>query len=81
MTAREQREAHCLSRFGKLAVFYLLLTGLFIQGSAALTSYSRQELWDIGLHNFNCFIVDLQLYPQDLLNNEGCPLFPAGRKC
>lgn len=58
--ARHQR----LPTFCKYAVFCLLLTGLFTQNSTALTSYSRQELLDVGLYNSNCFITDLQLIPE-----------------
>lgn len=53
-----------ISTFCKYAVFCLLLTGLFTQNSTALTSYSRQELLDVGLHNSNSFITDLQLIPE-----------------
>jgi len=64
MAAREQREAQCLSRICYLAVFHLLLTGLFIQNCSALLFYNRQELLDISTGNSDSFIADLRLIPE-----------------
>ncbi|KAK0143190.1 hypothetical protein N1851_018682 [Merluccius polli] len=50
--------------FAKIVVFHLLLIVLFTQNSTALTSYSRQELLDIGNYNTDNFITDLQLIPE-----------------
>ena len=61
MAACAQRQAQCLSRFCKLAVIYLLVLSLFTPNSFAYLSYTHQELLDIGLHNSDNFIGDLQL--------------------
>ncbi|KAL0149261.1 hypothetical protein M9458_055495, partial [Cirrhinus mrigala] len=57
MAARTHREAH-------FAVFYLLISGLFVQNSSAFTSYTRQELLDIGLYIPDGFISNYRLVPE-----------------
>lgn len=59
-----QNKAQHLSWCCNLVVFFLLLTGLFTQNSAAFTSYSRQELLDIRAYNLGSFIAKLQLIPE-----------------
>ncbi len=64
MAARTQREAQRLSSFCNFAVFFLLISGLFALNSFALTSYTWQELLDIGLHFSNSFITNPRLIPE-----------------
>ncbi|KAL0149225.1 hypothetical protein M9458_055459, partial [Cirrhinus mrigala] len=64
MAARTHREAQCLSSFCSFAVFYLLISGLFVQNSSAFTSYTRQELLDIGLYIPDSFISNYRLVPE-----------------
>ncbi|KAG7473935.1 hypothetical protein MATL_G00101130, partial [Megalops atlanticus] len=62
MAVRAQREAQRLPRICKLAVVFLLVSGLFVQDSLTLTSYTRQEPLDIGLRH-SC-ITNLRLIPE-----------------
>ncbi len=64
MAARAQREAQRLLRYCQSAAIFLLISGLFVQDSFSLTSYTRQELLDIGLQNSDCFISNLRLIPE-----------------
>ena len=64
MAARVHREARGLSRFCNLAVFFLLISGLFVQNSCALTSYTQGELLDIGLRISDSFMDNLRLLPE-----------------
>ncbi|KAL1246684.1 hypothetical protein QQF64_034385, partial [Cirrhinus molitorella] len=64
MAARAQREAQRLSSFCSFAVILLLISGLFVQNSCALTSYTRQELLDISLRISDSFINNLHLAPE-----------------
>ncbi|KAL1253513.1 hypothetical protein QQF64_018206 [Cirrhinus molitorella] len=76
MAARAQREAQRLCSF---AVFFLLLSGLFVQNSCALTSYTRQELLDISLHTSDDFISNLRLAPEIARTTEAMhPIRPGG---
>ncbi|KAL1254933.1 hypothetical protein QQF64_012994 [Cirrhinus molitorella] len=79
MAARAQREAQRLSSFCSFAVFFLLLSGLFVQNSCALTSYTRQELLDISLHTSDDFISNLRLAPEIARTTEAVhPTRPGG---
>ncbi|KAK0146238.1 RNA-directed DNA polymerase from mobile element jockey [Merluccius polli] len=64
MATRAHRAPLCLLRIGKLAVLLILISGLFVQNSFSLTSYTRQELLDIGSLNFDCFSSNLRLSPE-----------------
>ena len=64
MAARTHREAQRLSSFCNFAVFFLLISGLFVLNSFALTSYTRRELLDIGEDFSNSFITNLRLIPE-----------------
>ncbi|KAK3531197.1 hypothetical protein QTP70_015131 [Hemibagrus guttatus] len=64
MAALAQHEAQHLPSFCDFAVFILLISGLFTQNSLALTSYTQQELLDIGVRHSDSFIADLQLIPE-----------------
>ncbi|KAL1280052.1 hypothetical protein QQF64_014652, partial [Cirrhinus molitorella] len=79
MAARAQREAQRLSSFCSFAVFLLLISGLFMQNSCALTSYTRQELLDISLHISDSFISNLRLAPEIAKTTEAAhPTRPGG---
>ncbi|KAL0200139.1 hypothetical protein M9458_003326, partial [Cirrhinus mrigala] len=72
MAVRTHREAH-------FAVFYLLISGLFVQNSGAFTSYTRQELLDIGLYNPDSFSSNLRLVPEIARTPEAAhPTQPGG---
>ncbi|XP_056626286.1 regulator of cell cycle RGCC-like isoform X2 [Triplophysa dalaica] len=64
MAAREHREAQRLSSFSIYIVFFLLISGLFVQNSCAFTSYTRHELLDIGLRIPGSYISNIQLVPE-----------------
>lgn len=64
MAARTYREAQRLPSLCKFAVFFLLISDLFILNSFALTSYTQQELLDIGEDFSNSFITNLRLIPE-----------------
>ena len=64
MAAREQHEAQRLSRICKIVVFSLFILSLFTQNSLAYTSYTRQQLLDIGSCDFDNFIDGLRLIPK-----------------
>lgn len=64
MAARVHREAQCLFRICKLTVLLIIISGLFVQNSFSLTSYTRQELLDIGSPNSDGFISNLRLSPE-----------------
>lgn len=68
-----------LPSFCVLAVFFLFLATLFIQNSFALTSYSRQELLDIGLQHSVSFITDFQLIPEISRTSEAAHFARPGR--
>jgi len=51
MAARTHRDAACLTRFGELAVIYLIIVSLFTQNSLALITSTRQDLFEIGLRD------------------------------
>ena len=51
MAARIVREALCLTGFCKVVLIYLFFVSLFAKNCLAYTSYSRQELLDIGSCN------------------------------
>ncbi|KAL1251841.1 hypothetical protein QQF64_019637 [Cirrhinus molitorella] len=79
MAARAQREAQRLSSFCSFAVILLLISGLFVQNSCALTSYTRQELLDISLHISDSFISNLRLAPEIAKTIEAAhPTRPGG---
>lgn len=58
---REDQRPFQILRFCSI---FLLISGLFIQNSFALTSYTWQERLDIGLHHSDSFITSLRLIPE-----------------
>lgn len=64
MAARAQNKVQGLLRFCKLAAIFLLISGLLIQKSFSFTSYTRQEILDIGLQNPGYFTSNLHLIPE-----------------
>ncbi|KAA0724168.1 putative RNA-directed DNA polymerase from transposon BS [Triplophysa tibetana] len=79
MAAREHREAQRLSSFSNYIVFFLLISGLFVQNSCAFTSYTRQELLDIGLRIPGSYISNIQLVPEIIKTSDAThPTRPGG---
>ncbi|MGL5101055.1 MAG: endonuclease/exonuclease/phosphatase family protein, partial [Plesiomonas sp.] len=79
MAAREHREAQRLSSFSNYIVFFLLISGLFVQSSCAFTSYTRQELLDIGLRTPGSYISNIQLVPEIVKTPDAThPTRPGG---